>query len=648
MEQLRAVDYLRVSTEEQARGYGIAYTGKKTAAYIQRKGWEHVGTYPDEGFSGSLEAKDRPALQRLMMDARKTPRPFDMVVVNEGRGIGRTGRAFWRWVWELEDLGVFVAVVKKDYDNSTQAGRSQMRKDADYAEEERELIRDRTQGGIQEKAEEGGWPSGVPPYGWRIENQGMRGESRPAVDDGEAAVLRRMLELRLERRSYARIAEVLAAEGSTTRTGLPWTEASVRRTLLAEVLTANKVIFRKPGRVTEDREGRPLYGRSVEIPLPPIFSDQDISDLQRVIRQGNGARAPQREGAVYPVSGRLIGLCGAHYTGYWRKDRDHRMYRCTGKCNCSQIDADALEARLWQDVCALLGSPEQLQAMSEDWAALTGSTRINTADRIAELDQQIEEQLDTIALTTRMAAKQAAGRHLDPQAAEAAVERAVRPLQGELEELEKQRAEVFSWQQENEAAATRAADLKQLAELARTHLRDLTPLEQREVIRLMDLTVRITGPVPPRPPAGSPTAWFHDRHRMVPELDDQAWKKAEAVIRRLDSGRGPERMPERPVLTGILLKAATGCRWQDIPAEYGKPNSIRQRWNRWVASGAWDQIMEALQGLPGLPAGVLPPMVAEGRLDPRALIGAPAAPSGAGSTGPVRMGVIRIRLILAA
>lgn len=36
---LRAVDYLRVSTEEQARGYGIAYSGKKTAGYISQKGW---------------------------------------------------------------------------------------------------------------------------------------------------------------------------------------------------------------------------------------------------------------------------------------------------------------------------------------------------------------------------------------------------------------------------------------------------------------------------------------------------------------------------------------------------------------------------------------------------------------------------------
>ncbi|MFD0162551.1 recombinase family protein [Streptomyces decoyicus] len=167
---LCAVDYLRVSTEEQAKGYGIAYTGKRTAKYIEKKGWIHVDTYSDE-ISGSLEAHERPDLKRLMQDARRTPRPFDMVVVNEGRGIGRTGRAFWKWVWELEDLGVYVAVVKKDYDNTTPTGRSQMRKDADYAKEERELIRERTQGGVQEKAEEGGHPGGVAPYGWRIEDK---------------------------------------------------------------------------------------------------------------------------------------------------------------------------------------------------------------------------------------------------------------------------------------------------------------------------------------------------------------------------------------------------------------------------------------------------------------------------------------------
>ncbi|CAM5404236.1 hypothetical protein SVIOM342S_06814 [Streptomyces violaceorubidus] len=196
-------------------------TPEKTVRYIQKKGWKHVGTYADEGFSGSLEADDRPDLRRLMKD-RPTPRPFDMVVVNEGRGIGRTGRAFWKWVWDLEDLGVYVAVVK-DYDNSTPAGRSQMRKDADYAEEERELIRERTQGGIQEKAEDGLYPGGMVPFGWDVAERGKKGASHYVVHKEEAATLRRAREVFLEKRSWEETALILNSEKRLTRSGNGWT-----------------------------------------------------------------------------------------------------------------------------------------------------------------------------------------------------------------------------------------------------------------------------------------------------------------------------------------------------------------------------------------------------------------------------------------
>lgn len=174
---LRAVDYLRVSTAKQAKGYGISYSSKETASYIRGKAWEHVGTFADEGVSGALESHQRPQLRVLMAAARAVPRTFDIVVVNEGRVIGRTGRAFWRWVWELQDLGIFVAVVKRDYDNSTPDGESKMRKDADYAEDERDNIRERTQGGIQEKAEEGGYVGGNVPYGYRIVGRGRTGRA---------------------------------------------------------------------------------------------------------------------------------------------------------------------------------------------------------------------------------------------------------------------------------------------------------------------------------------------------------------------------------------------------------------------------------------------------------------------------------------
>nr|WSZ99557.1 recombinase family protein [Streptomyces sp. NBC_00857] len=211
--QYRAVVYARVSTEEQAKGYGVTYSTKKILRHIERKGWAHVGTYADEGFSGSLEAADRDDLKRLMEDAHKKPKPFDVVVVNEGRVIGRTGRAFWRWVWVLEDIGIYVAVVEDDYDNTTVEGRKKMRRDADYAETEWETIRKRTQGGLQEKAEEGGWVGGPPPFGYAIKDQGKKGESHLILCADECKVLNRAHELlvveRLNMRDTDDAAEVV-------------------------------------------------------------------------------------------------------------------------------------------------------------------------------------------------------------------------------------------------------------------------------------------------------------------------------------------------------------------------------------------------------------------------------------------------------
>jgi DNA invertase Pin-like site-specific DNA recombinase len=162
--QLRAVAYLRVSTEDQRKGYGISYTGKRVVKHIATKGWALVDVFADEGVSGTLDHTKRPDLRELMALARQTPRPFDVVVVQEERAIGRRDKAFWPWVWKLEDdYGIFTAVVKGNYDNTTDEGRSRMRKAQDRAEDELITLRDRTQGGVQEKAEAGGHVGGVAP-----------------------------------------------------------------------------------------------------------------------------------------------------------------------------------------------------------------------------------------------------------------------------------------------------------------------------------------------------------------------------------------------------------------------------------------------------------------------------------------------------
>jgi DNA invertase Pin-like site-specific DNA recombinase len=647
---LRAVAYVRVSTEEQVKGYGLEAGEELALDYVEDQGWEHIDTFKDGGVSGSLPWQERDVLPRLMAMARQSPRPFDVVVVPETRAIGREERVFWRWVWEMEDLGVFVAVADKGIDNTTEDGKASMREEANYAFKEYTRIRKRTQRGIQKKAQAGGWPGGVPPFGWYIKNQGRKGESTAAVHEAEAETARRMRELRIRRKSYSQIAAVLNAEHRAKRDGGTWDERNVRWILTSSALLTNTVVTRKKSTAKLDEDGNPLHGVSVTIQLPEIFSPEEISELESAQKFLAGTQSAQRESAVYPISGRLKSPCGGQYTGYRRKDRDdYRMYRCNGRgCDCSQIDADLIEKAVWRRVCALLGDPQQLNAMAKDWSQLAARNRVNFRGRLEELDAQITEQDDIIDATASVKIARAIRDGASKAEAKASAERAVKPLEEELVRLKKERAQVAEWQAEADASEQQLMDLQRLASVARLHLAELSPEHQTEVLALLGAELEVTGPVPAKPPAGSPGAWFLENRVRIPALTDEEWVLVEPVLKALDSGRGPKQLPKRDVLEAIFLKARTGMRWEDLPERYGKPASIRQRWNRWSKSGAWEQIMAPLKDAPGDVPPLLPPIEMRGRLDPRALIGHMAAPENSVPVEPLRRGAIQFQLDLAS
>lgn len=595
---LRAVDYLRVSTEEQAKGYGITYTGKRTVRHITKKGWDHVGTYADEGLSGSLESQDRPDLNRLMGDVAKQPRPFDMVVVNEGRVIGRTGRAFWRWVWELEDLGVFVAVVKDDYDNSIASGRSKMRKDADYAEEERENIRTRTQGGIQEAAEDGLYPGGTVPFGWTVE------DGKYVVNKRDAKTLHKGRKTFLASRSWQKVALTLNAEKRFTQSGRPWTRKNARRVFLGDAVMRNRVVWR--GKQAARRaDGTNVFGDQVVIKLPKIFSKKEAAELRDAAE--SPVRAPRAQGRVYILSGLLVSPCGQVYRGhnqhtgvfsYRCKGREEKYAGAGGTCACPALDVGPIEEQVWNDVCELLGDAERMKAMAQDWIGAVAGEHVDHVSRIAQLDQQIAEQSQVINATMAVAARQAASRGLPDAEVEAAAEAAIRPLTVDLVGLEKLRGEASAWQRDAEEASNRARDFERLAEAARANLGDLTPELQAELLELLELQAKVIRCAPKRRGvACKVTDWFTSRGRDVPTLTDQGWARVEPLLapRRGSADR-------RPVLEALLHKARTGARFKDMAGEYGNPASLQTQATRWMNSGAWGEAMELLKDEPGSPA----------------------------------------------
>ncbi len=60
----------------------------------------------------------------------------------------------------------------------------------------------------------------------------------------------------------------------------------------------------------------------------------------------------------------------------------------------------------------------------------------------------------------------------------------------------------------------------------------------------------------------------------------------------LRGGRPPKNHRHR--LDGILWLCRTGAPWRDLPAAFGKWNSVWKQFRRWCEAGVWDLLLQAL------------------------------------------------------
>jgi len=54
----------------------------------------------------------------------------------------------------------------------------------------------------------------------------------------------------------------------------------------------------------------------------------------------------------------------------------------------------------------------------------------------------------------------------------------------------------------------------------------------------------------------------------------------------------------RKFIDAVLWVARTGSHWRELPASFGKWNSVFQRYNRWSEKGVWESLFKALSDDP--------------------------------------------------
>ncbi len=216
---VRAAGYVRVSQERNARnGWGLGAQEADVARYVQFKRWEPGEVYREEGVSGY--EKDRPALQRLLADAKAGA--FDVVIFPSIDRAARSVRDMIDIDTALRKAGVDVIFVREGVDTSTPTGELYRNIIAAVAQWEGRIIYERMSKGKRKKASEGGYIGGWLPYGYRSENGCV------VVVSEEAEVVTWVFQRRAAGASYRMVAGQLKERNVRTANGGEWQVSTLR------------------------------------------------------------------------------------------------------------------------------------------------------------------------------------------------------------------------------------------------------------------------------------------------------------------------------------------------------------------------------------------------------------------------------------
>ncbi|MBQ0820971.1 recombinase family protein [Microvirga sp. HBU67558] len=222
----KAVGYIRVSSEEQAAsGFGLATQEAAIRAFATSQGYELLEVVSDPGISGATKPAEREGFRRIVELAEQGA--FSVLLVWK---FDRLARQIVYAVTAANDLqeqhGVQLRSVTEPIDTATPMGRTVFAILAGMAEQERQVITERTFLGRREKASRGGFAGGAAPLGYRKDRQGGLVEDQERAD-----TVRRIFAMKGEGATLQSIANVLNADGVPTARGGKWWPATVRYVL---------------------------------------------------------------------------------------------------------------------------------------------------------------------------------------------------------------------------------------------------------------------------------------------------------------------------------------------------------------------------------------------------------------------------------
>jgi site-specific DNA recombinase len=374
--------WIRVSTDDQAKGESPEHHEKRARAYAEIQGWIVTKVYHLEGVSGKA-VSTHPEAERMLKDIETGT--IKALIFSKLARLARNTVELLTFAERFKSAGADLVSLQESIDTSTPAGRLFFTMIAAMAQWEREEIVDRVKASIRIRAQLGKTLGGAAPFGYQWKDKKL------IIDPTEGPIRQRMYELYAEHKRNKTVARLLNDAGYRTRNGSKFSDTTVLR--LIQDTTA-KGIYRA-NHTYRDGKGKLHLKPEAEWILTKV--DRLISDdlwetcnsLITSRTHGNQKRARK---TVHLFAGLIYCSCGQKMYVFSRSPK----YICR-KCK-RKIPMEDMEAIFREQLEDYFVSPEKIQKHLEVSNEELQSKKQHLDNHIRELETVRAEMQKTYKL----------------------------------------------------------------------------------------------------------------------------------------------------------------------------------------------------------------------------------------------------------
>ena len=294
---MKAVGYIRVSTEDQTQGFSLEAQRERLQMYADQHGMILSGIYADEGISASKALNKRKAILRLLDDAEAGC--FDVILFKDLSRWSRNPQQFWSVQDRLDRCHVpWIAVEQENLETVTAQGRLLVGIFISVVSHESAQIGERIKFVGEARVRNGGVLGGDKsmPLGYKVGI--VDGKKRMVVNEDEREAVKQAFDTYVVEQNVGAVQRVLRSFGIVR------TEQAVRLMLKCETFT-----------------GR-FHG--VDNYCEPIIS-RDVWEQVQMLRQKRNYTPKTKD--VYLFTSLLVcPSCGRKLVG--TKCKKWKYYRC--------------------------------------------------------------------------------------------------------------------------------------------------------------------------------------------------------------------------------------------------------------------------------------------------------------------------------